>query len=634
MSGGGVFQLIANDGKADKIIMASDLLKKRIHSIMCRKSKMGEEDPTPTLVDIEKTHILFMNAHYKPFAAFAYEYNKLSSSLAQFGGTVQYNIPQFGDFFCDMAVRVQLDKVSATTGTVPAFPAYIGSSEQSSSASASVSATENTTDGVFTKYIYEYVDIQGNVKDVDSAATNFVRYAEFPGQRLFKSIDFTVNGNPLDKYNADVMMFHQKFHVAPHKMTGWKRLVGQEVPVEAYSDLLSIEGSSKYGSALAGLTNVSGSAASGAPVNASVTARKLMSVVSGPQTPKAEQPALDLWIPLLFWFNKDPRLAVPSISIPYGQRFINIEIEKQENIVFTAPGNLFLRLTVEQYTSADAGTKGTASAIAVSDVKRWVSLTPVLASGSSVDTTQKINLMELYTNNIFVNSEIHDIYIHRIGFTLIRVHRLQTTRVSESDKEVQLQQLKWPIETIYLGLRPAVNVSATNTNQYRDWHRLTKLDDHQIDVTSSSSGDVMIDDTVAFNATSEKHKKLYAQELVEKVNFPVSTETIDSLEIKAHGIPLYHETKSQFFRDYMTYTFGGQNIITPEDPGAYMLNFCLYPGTYQPSGHINVSRAREFYLRYKSSYVNSSNPADLIIVASAINFLLVSDGSAIIRYST
>ncbi len=30
-------------------------------------------DPTPTLVDIERTHILFINAHFKPFAAIGYE---------------------------------------------------------------------------------------------------------------------------------------------------------------------------------------------------------------------------------------------------------------------------------------------------------------------------------------------------------------------------------------------------------------------------------------------------------------------------------------------------------------------------------------------------------------------------------
>ena len=48
--------------------------------------------------------------------------------------------------------------------------------------------------------------------------------------------------------------------------------------------------------------------------------------------------------------------------------------------------------------------------------------------------------------------------------------------------------------------------------------------------------------------------------------------------------------------------------------------------TYQPSGHINVSRAREFYLQFASSYCASGTPCDLLVLAKAINFLLISDG--------
>jgi hypothetical protein len=70
--------------------------------------------------------------------------------------------------------------------------------------------------------------------------------------------------------------------------------------------------------------------------------------------------------------------------------------------------------------------------------------------------------------------------------------------------------------------------------------------------------------------------------------------------------------------------------------------FCLYPGTYQPSGHINVSRAREFYLKFTSSFFSGSSAPNgagsrtglLVVIASAINFLLISDGSAVLRYST
>jgi hypothetical protein len=35
--------------------------------------------------------------------------------------------------------------------------------------------------------------------------------------------------------------------------------------------------------------------------------------------------------------KKDPRLAVPSVSIPYGQRFINIQLATQGELVDVYP---------------------------------------------------------------------------------------------------------------------------------------------------------------------------------------------------------------------------------------------------------------------------------------------------------
>lgn len=600
------------------------------------RAKQGFPDPTPTLVDIERTHILFVNSHFKPFAAIGYEYNKVRANTGtpQYGGSVQFSLPQFGDFFNDMVVNLQLAETSATAGVVPAFPEYIGDDDKDTQSTYKVSAVENAGTGVYTKYTHQYVKQDGTVLAVGAAASNFVRYAEFPGQRLFKKVKFEVNGNPLDEYTTEAMIYHQKFRVGPHKMTGWKRLVGQEVPVEAYSDLLAVSGASNYNSAAADLEDVNGDAAAGAPTSSSVTARKLLQVVNGPQTPKATQPALDLWIPLIFWFNRDPRLSIASVSIPYGQRFITIDIEQQSNILFTAPGNLFLKLTVEQQTSGDTG-KGTKNAIAVNDVKKWVTLTPVLASGSTIDSTQAISNMELYINNIFVNPEIHDIYIKRIGFSLIRIHRFQTNRVAVSTENLHLNSLKYPIETIFVGLRPAVNVSSSNLNQYRDWHRLTLLTDNVVHQSATAHSDVMTDDSVIFSdSTDPAHKTNMSQETYERLVFPSYTETVDTLQLRAHGIDIFSAFKAQFFRDYISYTYGGANIVTPEDLGALMLNFCLYPGTYQPSGHINVSRAREFYLQYVSNYVSSSTPCDLLTLAIAINFLLISDGSAVLRYTT
>lgn len=73
MSTGAVFRLIANDGKADRLIMATALLNQRIKDVMCARRRAGKEDITPTLVDLEKTHVLYINAHFRPFASIGFE---------------------------------------------------------------------------------------------------------------------------------------------------------------------------------------------------------------------------------------------------------------------------------------------------------------------------------------------------------------------------------------------------------------------------------------------------------------------------------------------------------------------------------------------------------------------------------
>jgi len=660
MSAGGVFKLIANDGKADRMIMATELLNQRIKDIMCMRSTANPKaDPTPTLVDVERTHILFVNAHFKPFAAIAYEYNKVrtQSGSAAYGATVQYSIPQFGDFFNDMVVNAKLKAVSASNwaaGNIPAFPADIGATNLA----PGQSATDDVTNGVYKRFTYAYVQQNGTVVDrATHVDKNFVRYCEYPGQRLFKEVKFEVNGNPLDDYKDEAANLHQKFKVAPGKLTGWKRLVGQEVPIKGYSDLCSIEGTSVFGADHVGLVaNVGGAASPVAPVNASLTARRLEHMCAGPQTPKATQPALDMWIPLLFWFNKDTRLSIASVSIPYGQRFITISLAEQARLVHVAAGNLFLRLTTEVFNSAGPG-KGTKAATQLDSYRKFETLEPVVVKESTVGT-QEIETLELYINNIFVNPEIHDIYIKRIGFSLIRVYRQQVQDVTTESADVLLSQLKWPIETIFAGIRPKFNqkaavrnnlaVTAGNANEWRDWHRFQRNVDRvcystatsvapwaigNADPTALTPNDFTSTDNVATTVTQTG-----------RVLYPEARKTVTTLNVKAHGVSIYQDFKAEFFSNYQPYTFGGYNIVTPEDEDALMINFCLYPGTYQPSAHINVSRAREFYLGYTSSFVGANDSADpenpaaataqLVVVASAINFLLISDGSAVLRYST
>jgi hypothetical protein len=610
MANGGIFTIITNDGKQDRMLMATALLHDRLDRIWKYKKSLNptakDDDISvlPTLIDIEKTHILFTNAHFKPFAAIGFEYNKVkpTSGNVSLNSTLQFSIPQYGDFFHDIAFHCVLSQPTIT----------------------------NTAT---------------NASDQPA-----MQWCTYPGERLLKTVSQEVNGNPLDSYTLHATVAHREFRVAPNKITAWRRCVGQEQP-------------------LVGNLRQQDWANSGATPG---TFQVAQYVNVGNQTPTSQKStSLELFVPLLFWYNQDVRLAVPSVSIPYGQRFINVTLAPASELVGLVP-------------------RGAST---------WAS-----PGGTLSDPT--ISSVELYINNIFVNPEVHKIYIKRVGFSLIRVHREQIYNMqgSTAEAEILLQQLKWPIEYLFVGAKVRDYFSPTSDADKRKylqvWDKYSVYTDntyttdgqavlkqnalltdasiaagHTLGITAATgvltgtallAAALAVGDTVQINGgiytvaianaagalaggavnasgtsavvtatagIAAAAKKITVQGM--EIQAKSWAATLDTINISAHGVDIYKVFPTAFFNAYTSYHYGGPNINGPQDVGSLFVPFCLYPGTYQPSGHINVSRAREFYLKYTSTYFqNNAVPGLLVILASAINFLLISDGSAVLRYST
>jgi hypothetical protein len=268
-------------------------------------------------------------------------------------------------------------------------------------------------------------------------------------------------------------MMYQKFHVPAHKKSGYNRLIGQEVPQDCWSG--------------SNLATVERTVDKKRVTSRPEVSRYYKQVVNGPQTPKLNQPVLEVIHKLQFWFNNDVRLAIPSVSIPYGQRYISVDIAPFDVMAFEEP-NLFIEET--ETTVQRCTVVATTNITRVGDGVQFagnfntsgnttVKYYPYFSRGTLMTT---ILDFDMYINNIFVNPEVHDIYIRRIGFTLIRVHLSATISTNETgDGERLLTQLKWPIEYIFLGIRPRWNIDTLNTKQWRDWHRLTKVNTGRYD---------------------------------------------------------------------------------------------------------------------------------------------------------
>jgi len=604
MSNAGVYTLISNDGKQDRLLMATDLLSKRLKDITDARMRDGATDPSPTLPDVERTHVMFMNAHFKPFCAMGFEYTKVkaTSGSPQLGSDIQFSIPQYGDFFHDMCLHVKLKQPTMT-------------------------ATASS--------------------DSDKP---LMRWASYPGERLCSRVQFEVSGNPLDEYTSVSTNLHRELEVPSFKRDAWDRCMGQEVPESGFLDQPNW-------------------ARSGVAPSA-ISHRSLVKTVSGNQTPTGQKSQsvsgdLELFIPMLLWFSRDSRLSIPSVAIPYGQRFINIKLAEQNELVGLVPRG--------------------ASTFA--------------SPGGTLDTSSNlIRTIELYVNNIFVMSEIHDLFIKRVGFTLIRAHREHIATLNTNSNEILLNSLKWPTESLAIGCKLSDYVSsdstlrATHLDKWNKFSKITKttrqdtgFNTKQARSLTQSAGDaaamaisgagaltgptgtdfvneVSVGDTlvvvtaagtfyfdvaavgsattltVTSGLTAVTAASVTSFSLLKStprtMTVDVPTRLIDSVSIVAHGTNLYNDFPQQFFNSYLPYQYGGTQIQAPEDSGVMFVTFSLYPGTYQPSGHINISRSREFYFKYSSSVIDSNNLTQLNVSARAINFLVVSDGSAVLRYST
>lgn len=299
--------------------------------------------------------------------------------------------------------------------------------------------------------------------------------------------------------------------------------------------------------------------------------RQYLQFGNGPQTFKQSQGTVEMWIPLLFWF-RDIQCSLPNFILPINQTLIEVTLAQQQSLV----------------AYANYG-------------------------GGGAYTPPTITTCELYTNQIFMLPEITKIFQTRYGMQLIRVHRVASQRITKSSDSLDLHELKWPIENIYVGFRPVIN-----TTNSQNWYKNAYL-------TSVSVPLAVVTGVATIQVNSAV---FYAEQQV-----------IQTMNLTASDITIYPTLSSSFYNNYIPYRWG-PNIKTP-GVGWLMMNFNVNPGDQNPSGHINVSRTRELYLNYVSallangtSIISNSNPVDFLLVADAINFILYMNNNMTLKYST
>lgn len=530
MSQGAVFKLVLRDDRFDKFFTASDHLRRRLAAVRAARAAAGAPDPAPTFADIERTHLLYVRASYRPYVAVASEYTRVKPSgdgtaaLAASGGAAVFTFPTYGHFTSDMALHVRFAAAGSATATDPTDP-----------------------------------------------ATPYLRYCALPGLRLLRRVELRSDAVLIDDYDRDDAVAYSKFFVPADRRAGWERCHGQQELREA-----SFFGNGYTGSLM---------------------------YRDGPQTPKLYQPAFDVFIPLQFWFGRGAEHALLNDLIPNSQRTVTCELAPLSEMIQALAPNANFDVIDDP---ADVDDPAIPNGLAPADL-------PFTRLAISVD---------LYVNSIYVSPEIHDIFARRVGFSLIRAHRRQTSQLQSAAGSFLLDQLKFPAEYLLVGLRRR----SLATDFDRWWMMGEKA--------ARTGANKLLTPAIVWNANvgGGGVSQLVVREAVEATTLESFTE---SLGVTAHGIEIFPLFPAAFYNAYAPLR-GGSMVVSPVDTSAHLVSFCLYPGRFNPSGYYNLSAGREMYINYtlKPTYESmTSGEAEMVISMSALNFLMRRGDHLQLRYA-
>lgn len=524
MASGNIFTLMINDGKQDALLNATKYLQNRVDEVYQTQIKkcmndfqtyfnnpsnkfrpeFGTErkkwmsDPVAycanksrvvrtTIMEISKTHKLFVGAHYKPFVAMAFSYFKINNKEGsqKFSNEIKFTIPQIGTWVHDMVLHVRLTELRA----------------------------ENAVDKV--------------------------KYCSMLGHRLLEKVSFQINGVPVSEYTSELYNKFYQFHVTENKKRGWSRNIGQEIPNLAY--VTPDPRVNEY--------------------------REYRWFGNGPQTFKFRHDDVDMYIPLLFWFNLDAAQAFPIKKIPSGTVKVSVKF---------------------------------------ADVAKLVACADYGGGGKYVEPS--IAVADLHVNHVNTLPEIENVLLKTYDFTMIRLHKTFEKILTANNDSVHLHELKFLVEHMVAGFRPLENYNDVDV-----WHRNTALTPVDVYVPVSVM-DVNNTPILAINAAT-----YYNEDAV-----------IDQCGVRIKDIEVFQTDTVKKYSSLCPYAAIGLN--TPEDQGWLLFSKQFRHDIYDPSGHIDMSRNRDVYLEYTSGYISDTKRVKLTIMAQVVNFLIIIDNSAHLKF--
>jgi hypothetical protein len=139
--------------------------------------------------------------------------------------------------------------------------------------------------------------LQVTLPEVASSDASYARWLDYPGEQLVNMVEVEIGGQRIDRQYGDWMHIWNQLTLTAEAERGYNKMVGQTTQLTYITD----------------------------PTFADIDQPCTDDTPAAVCTPRKALPETTLYVPLQFWFCRNPGLALPLVALQYHEVKINVE---------------------------------------------------------------------------------------------------------------------------------------------------------------------------------------------------------------------------------------------------------------------------------------------------------------------
>ena len=421
---------------------------------------------------------------------------------------------------------------------------------------------------------------------INASGDVYARWLDFIGEQLVAQVEIEVGGQRIDRQYGDWMHIWNQLTLSKEQEAGYHKMIGHTTQLTYI--------------AAAGRADVAGPcAANGAPNQVCA--------------PRNALPETTLYVPLQFWFCRNPGLALPLIALQYHEVKINIDFRPIGECLFAVNPD-----------AVDA-----ASATVIQAYQQSLVAASLYVDYIFLDTDERRKMAQ----------NPHEYLIEQVQFT-------GDESVGSSSNKIKLN-FNHPCKELVWVVQPDENVDycASLEGGNALYKTLGAQPFNYTDAVDALPNSVAaFGDDTNLTPTSVIHEGVFEETqagLSDAGTFVLAETALDmhcwgenpvvTAKLQLNGQDRFSEREGSYFDMVQPY----QHHTRAPDAGINVYSFALRPEEHQPSGSCNFSRIDNAVLQLvlSSNTVSGTKTAKVRVYAVNYNVLRVMSGMAGIAYS-